>query len=126
VVPYRRRNRLRRLFDDSHPAALDKLQLARGCVADLRASGRYPDDPAVRGLVDELSADSPRFAELWAAHEIRIQRSMTKRTVHPIVGELDLDLEILNVPGCDLRLVLHTAAPGTTSHHALQLLHASR
>jgi transcriptional regulator with XRE-family HTH domain len=126
VVPHRRRNRLRRLFDDSHPAALDKLQLARGCVADLRASGRYPDDPAVRGLVDELSADSPRFAELWAAHEIRIQRSMTKRTVHPIVGELELDLEILNVPGCDLRLVLHTAAPRTVSHHALQLLHASR
>jgi hypothetical protein len=74
AVPDRRRNRLRRLFDDSYPVTGNKLQLARQCVADLRASGRYPDDPDVRRLVDELSADSPLFAELWATREIEVQR----------------------------------------------------
>jgi transcriptional regulator with XRE-family HTH domain len=122
AVPYRRRNRLRWLFDSSNVATGNKLQLARQCVADLRAGGRYPADPEVRRLVDELSAESSQFAELWAEREIEVQRSLTKRSVHPIVGELELDCEILTVPGHDVRLLLYTAAPGTISHEALSLL----
>jgi hypothetical protein len=122
AVPYRRRNRLRWLFDSSNVAVGNKLQLARQCVADLRAGGRYPGDPNVRRLVDELSADSPQFAALWAEREIEVRRSITKRSVHPIVGELELDCEILTVPGHDVRLLLYTAAPGTISHEALAVL----
>jgi len=122
-MPERRRNRLRRLFDGSAPAIGNRLEIARQCVADLRASGRYPDDPAVRRLVDELSADSAEFARLWAEREIKIQRTLTKTTVHPLVGELELDCEILTVPGHDLRVLLFTAAPGTDSHDRLRLLH---
>lgn len=125
AVPHRRRNRLRRLFDGPDLLTGDKLQLARLCVADLRAGGRYPDDPDVRRLVDELSADSPQFAELWATREIEVQRTLTKTKVHPIVGELQLDCEVLTVPGHDQRLLLYTTAPGTASHHALRLLRAS-
>jgi transcriptional regulator with XRE-family HTH domain len=124
-VPERRRNRLRWLFDPSNPAAGDMLQLARHCVADLRAGGRYPEDPDVRRLVDELAAESPQFAELWAAREVEVRRTITKRTVHPVVGKLELDCEILTVPGHDHRLLLYTAEPGTPSHHALGLLRES-
>jgi transcriptional regulator with XRE-family HTH domain len=129
AVSFRRRNRLRRIFavleSGSFAPRGGTLQLARQCVADLRASGRYPDDPDVRSLVDELSARSPRFAELWAAHEIGIQRTVAgKKTVHPVVGELELDLEVLGAPGSDLRLVLHTAAPETPSYRALHRLRA--
>jgi hypothetical protein len=42
-----------------------------------------------------------------------------------LVGELDLDLDVLGVPGCDLRLVLHTAAAGTPTHRALRRLRAA-
>jgi transcriptional regulator with XRE-family HTH domain len=122
AVPFRRRNRLRWLFDDSNRAVYDKSGLARLCVADLRASGRYPGDPDVRRLVDELSADSPEFAALWAEREIEVQLTITKRSVHPVVGELELDCEILTVPGHDHRVLLYTAAPGTASRAALDRL----
>ncbi|MDL4777488.1 helix-turn-helix transcriptional regulator [Actinomadura xylanilytica] len=120
--PAGERNTLRWLFGGDRPPSGSMLQLGRQCVADLRASGRYPGDPDVRRLVDELSASSPQFAALWAAREIAVQRTLRKRTVHPVVGELELDCEILPVPGRDQRLVLYTAAPGTASGHALRRL----
>lgn len=125
AVPDARRNRLRRLFSSQDPAAGNTVELARQCVADLRAGGRYPDDPEVRRLVDELTAESPLFAELWAEREVEVRRSITKRTVHPLVGELELDCEILAVPGHEQRLLLYTAAPGTPSHHSLGHLRAT-
>ncbi|MFC6883844.1 MULTISPECIES: helix-turn-helix transcriptional regulator [Actinomadura] len=121
-VPERRRNTLRWLFsseDGHHPA------LARRCVADLRASGRYPDDPDVRRLVDELRGTSPAFAELWAAREIEVQRTMTKRAVHPVVGELELDCDILPLPDRDQRIVLYAGAPGSLTQRRLRALRAS-
>jgi transcriptional regulator with XRE-family HTH domain len=125
AVPARQRNRLRRLFEGPDAAAPSRLELARQIVADLRAAGHYPDDPDVRRLVDELNAESPQFAELWAAREISVQRTLSKRTVHPVVGELELDCEVLAIPGRSQRLIMYTAAPGTPSHQALRRLRAS-
>ncbi|WP_242890686.1 helix-turn-helix domain-containing protein [Actinomadura litoris] len=119
-APPERRNTLRWLF--SGRLDEDKRALARRCVADLRASGRYPEDPAVREIVAELSAASPEFAALWAAREVEVQRTLTKRAVHPVAGELELDCEILPVPGTDQRVVLYTAAPGSLSRRGLELL----
>ena len=116
------RNMLRWLFDESDFAAGHKRDLARRCVADLRAGGRYPRDPGVRRLVDGLLADSPEFARVWAAGDVAVQRSLTKRTVHPVVGELELDCEILDVPGTDHRVILYTAEPGSPTHEALRRL----
>ncbi|KAA9160267.1 helix-turn-helix domain-containing protein [Amycolatopsis acidicola] len=115
-MPPRRRNRLRWLFDPANPAA--NGELARQCVADVRASGRYPGDPGVRALVDELLAERPAFAALWAKREIEVRRTITKRTVHPVAGELELDCEILAVPGHEHRLLLYT----TRTPEALWLL----
>ena len=118
----RRRNRLRRLFDTGDKITGNRLELARLCVADLRAGGRYPADPVVRALVDELLDTSPEFARLWAAREVVVPRTLTKRTVHPVAGPLELDCEILAVPGHEHRLLVYTAAPGTPSAEGLKLL----
>ncbi|MEV4312030.1 helix-turn-helix transcriptional regulator [Actinocrispum sp. NPDC049592] len=116
------RNMLRWLFDESDFRDGHKRELARRCVADLRAGGRYPRDVGVKRLVDGLMADSPEFARVWAAGDVGVQRSLTKRTVHPVVGELELDCEILDVPGTDHRVILYTAEPGTPTHEALRRL----
>lgn len=120
--PPRRRNRLRRLFDTGDAHTGNRLELARRCVADLRAGGRYPADPAVRSLVDELRTESPEFARLWAEREVAVQWTLTKRTVHPVAGPLELDCEILGVPGHEHRLLVYTAAPGTPSAEGLRRL----
>lgn len=122
--PAAERNTLRWLFCHT-PSKLqtpDGWQFARQCVADLRATGGYPEDAAVRELVDELSAHSREFANLWAAHEIQALRTTAKRGFHPVVGELELDCEFLLIPDRDQRLVFYTAAPGTPTHAALQRL----
>ncbi|MFI6601352.1 helix-turn-helix transcriptional regulator [Nonomuraea sp. NPDC050536] len=125
AVPAHRRNRLRRLFDPANRSTANRLDLARRCVADLRASGRYPRDPAIRHLVDSLAEESPEFATLWAEREIAVQHTITKQTVHPVVGPLELDCEILTIPGHDHRLLLYTAAPDTLTHQALTRLHTT-
>lgn len=42
--------------------------------------------------------------------------------IHPVVGAIELHCDILLVPELDQRVVLYTAAPGTSAHEALQLL----
>jgi transcriptional regulator with XRE-family HTH domain len=124
AVPEPRRNTLRWLFQHT-PSPLDSpggRRYGRQCVADLRAAGRYPHDPGVRALVEELTSVSEEFAGMWRSHDIEVQRSATKRMVHPVVGELELDCEILHIPEHDQRLMFYTAAPGTTSHHRLRRL----
>ncbi|MFC5149976.1 helix-turn-helix transcriptional regulator [Streptomyces aureoversilis] len=94
-------------------------------VADLRASlGRFPGDPRLRELADELRAADPRFAELWARTHVAASTSQRKTVQHPEVGRLTLDCDVLEATGSALRLVVYTAAPGTSDHQALALLTA--
>lgn len=98
-------------------------QFARETVADLRATtGRYPDDPAVSGLVADLLAGSEEFARLWADHEVRTQERMCQTVLHPVVGRIDFICEILHVRERDQRVILYTAEPGSPSEEAVRLL----
>ncbi|KUL54463.1 XRE family transcriptional regulator [Streptomyces sp. NRRL F-4489] len=127
AVPERERNTLRWLFSGQARGIgpHDRAQLGRRCVADLRSTGRYPDDPEVRHLVHELALESREFAALWERHEIGVNRAMTKRMLHPVVGPLELDCELLTIPDSDQRLMLYTAAPGTATYRALRGLRES-
>jgi hypothetical protein len=51
-----------------------------------------------------------------------VRRSSTKQLKHPVVGELELEYQILDIPDRGQRLVIYTAAPGSRSIEALRLL----
>ena len=63
------------------------------------------------------------FRSKWAAHDVRFHDTGTKRLHHPIVGDLELTYEAMEL-SADTGLVMfaYTAEPGTKSEQALQLL----
>lgn len=71
----------------------------------------------------ELSTRSPEFRTWWAAHNVRYHRTGTKRLRHPVVGELELDYEVMDVAADDgLTIAAFSAEPGSRSAQALDLL----
>jgi transcriptional regulator with XRE-family HTH domain len=95
-------------------------------VADLHdALGRYPDDAELRALIAELRAASPLFAELWEQRPVAPRRADRKTFIHPELGPITLDCDILSVRGSDLRLIVYTAAPGSPDADALASLSES-
>lgn len=103
---------------------LDWDSTARDIVAVLRASaGRNPYDKALTDLIGELSTRSEEFRTRWAAHDVRLHRTGTKRLHHPVVGDLTLSYEGLELPSDPgLALFIYAAEPGSASQHALDLL----
>ncbi|MEU6611149.1 helix-turn-helix transcriptional regulator [Streptomyces shenzhenensis] len=101
----------------------ERDRAARVTVAELRATfaGR-PDDTRLAGLVRRLRAGSEEFAALWDAHEVAVRRADVKRFLHPVVGLLELDCEVLLSPEHDQRLIVYTARPGSESAERLELL----
>ncbi|MFF4472113.1 helix-turn-helix transcriptional regulator [Streptomyces sp. NPDC001599] len=103
--------------------AEDHDRAARAAVADLRATlAKRPDDARLAALVRRLRARSEEFAALWDSHEVAVRRGDVKRFLHPVVGLLELDCEVLLSPEHDQRLVVYTARPGSESHERLELL----
>ncbi|WP_329299565.1 helix-turn-helix transcriptional regulator [Streptomyces sp. NBC_00659] len=120
-------NLVRRFFTDPRARALcppeDRPEHARSHVANLRAvTAARPDDPAPAALVAELRSTSEEFALLWESHEVAVRRAATKRFLHPTVGLLELDCELLLSSGDHQQLIVHTARPGTESYERLRLL----
>lgn len=97
---------------------------AHDAVALLRAeAGRDPYDKGLTELVGELSTRSEEFRTLWATHDVRLHRTGVKHFRHPLVGTLELHYEALVLPGDGTQqLMVYTAAPGSSSADALQLL----
>jgi transcriptional regulator with XRE-family HTH domain len=93
------------------------------CVADLReAAGRYPKDAGIAELVARLRAASPDFARRWDANEVAVPRGTAKRLHHRSVGSLDVEQQILYLPGGDQRLIVYVPVPGSPSADALRLV----
>lgn len=92
-------------------------------VAMLRSeAGRNPYDKALSDLIGELSTRSGTFRQRWAAHNVRFHRTGRKQLRHPVVGDLDLSFEAMELPGEDLTMLVYTAEPGSRSQEALDLL----
>ncbi|RUQ07174.1 XRE family transcriptional regulator [Curtobacterium sp. HSID17257] len=102
----------------------DWAATAREAVAVLRAAAvANPCEPGLVTLVGELSTRSEEFRGWWAAHDVRVHRRGGKRIAHPIVGELQLDFEALELvadPG--LTMFTYSAEPGSESERSLALL----
>lgn len=102
----------------------DWERTADDCVATLRgAAGRNPYDKALTDLVGELSTRSPEFRTRWASHDVRFHRTGVKRLHHPIVGDLDLTYEALELPSDPgLVMLVYGAEPSSASADTLRLL----
>ncbi len=73
--------------------------------------------------VGELSTRSEEFRSRWAAHNVRIHRTGTKDLHHPVVGDLRLTYEMLELSAdSGLAIVTYTAEPGSKSAEGLALL----
>ena len=124
--PIRPANLARFVF--SNPRSRDFFadwdRAANDTVAILRSeAGRDPYDRGLSDLVGELSTRSEEFRVRWAAHDVRIHRTGVKHVRHPVVGDLDLTFEMMELsadPG--LSILTYSAEPGTTSEEALGLL----
>ncbi|MEV6129441.1 helix-turn-helix transcriptional regulator [Streptomyces violaceusniger] len=101
----------------------DAAEFRHHVVLELRATlARYPTDPAVTGLVDELRDASPDFARLWERHDVQAAPMLTKTFRHPVVGEITVDCDSLALTERDQHLVLYSAPPGSPGAEALALL----
>jgi transcriptional regulator with XRE-family HTH domain len=93
-------------------------------VAVLRAAaGRDPYDRDLSDLVGELSTQSEDFRVRWAQHNVREHITGIKYFHHPVVGDIDLTYDRLDLaadPG--LTLFTYTAEPGSRHAEALSLL----
>lgn len=99
-------------------------RVARDCVAILRAeAGRNPYDRDLSDLVGELSTQSELFRTLWAAHDVGRHETGLKRFHHPVVGDLELTFDALQlVADPELIVFAYIAEPGSKSAEALRLL----
>jgi transcriptional regulator with XRE-family HTH domain len=99
-------------------------QIAGDAVAILRAeAGRDPYDRRLSDLIGELSTRSDEFRVRWAAHNVKFHRTGAKTLHHPVVGDLTLDYEALDLPGdAGQRVLVYTAEPGSPSQERLDLL----
>jgi transcriptional regulator with XRE-family HTH domain len=93
-------------------------------VAILRTeAGRTPHDKELHDLIGELSTRSDEFRKRWGAHDVRHHGTGMKRIHHPVVGDLTLayeGLEMAAEPG--LTLTIYAAEPGSPSEERLRLL----
>ena len=94
------------------------------CVAILRTeAGRNPHDKELHDLIGELSTRSDEFRTRWGAHNVRHHSTGSKTFHHPVVGDLTIayeGLEMATEPG--LTLTIYTAEPGSPSEDGLRLL----
>lgn len=83
---------------------------------------RYPDDPLITGLVEDLRAGSPEFAQLWERRDVDSTPMLIKTFRHPSVGLVTVDCDSMALTDRDQHLVLYTAQPGSPDADALALL----
>ncbi|WFR67781.1 hypothetical protein P9139_04960 [Curtobacterium flaccumfaciens] len=124
------RNLARRAFpttdaeEDAPPYGIsDGAEFRRHVVMQLRTTvTRYPTDPAVTALVDDLRTGSAEFARLWERHDVQTSTVLTKTFQHPAVGPVRVDCDSLALTDRDQHLVLYTAPVGSPDADALALL----
>jgi hypothetical protein len=110
------------------PAAADFWvewdKAADDSVAFIRSEvGRSPHDRLLTQLVGELTTRSQDFAKRWALHDVKFHRAGIKRLRHPLVGELNLPYEAMDLSAdAGLRLNVYTPEPDSSESQALGLL----
>jgi transcriptional regulator with XRE-family HTH domain len=124
--PIRPANTARFNFLDPRAAEFwsDWDRAAAETVALLRTeAGRDPYDKALAELVGTLSTRNEGFRTRWATHDVRLHSTGVKHFHHPVVGDLHLTYESMELPAdTGLTIVGLTAEPGSPSEDGLRLL----
>jgi transcriptional regulator with XRE-family HTH domain len=119
-------NTARFLFLDpgSHEFWPEWEKAADDSVAFLRIeTGRSPQDKGLTDLIGELCTRSDEFARRWARHDVKFHRSGVKRLHHPLVGDVALPYEALDLPADPgLRITIYSPDPDSPERQALDLL----
>lgn len=98
----------------------DAVQAA--VVSDLRrATGRFPDNSRLAGLIQTLTTGNERFAELWASGTVGTHREDRKIVAHPAVGPIAVDCDILGDGDAELKIVILSAAPDSEDETKMRL-----
>jgi transcriptional regulator with XRE-family HTH domain len=96
---------------------------SRMYAAGLRAAlTAAPEDARAREIVRRLLVRSPEFAALWEQHEVGGRFADAKTLVHPELGRIDVDCQVLFTENRAQMLMVLTPVPGTESAEKLQLL----
>ena len=107
----------RAFFTDWDRAADDIAAMLRS------EAGRNPYDKKLVELIGELSTRSDDFRTRWAAHNVRFHRTGHKQLHHPVVGDLDLNFEAMELPSQPgLTLLVYTAPQASPTADSLNLL----
>lgn len=86
-------------------------------------AGKSPRDKNLTDLIGELVTRSDEFRTRWGQHQVRFHRLGVKRIHHPLVGDLQLDYEALDLPADPGWFLFgHTAEPGSETDERLQIL----
>lgn len=99
-------------------------RLARAQVASLRAAvgAAGPNDARAVELIADLDAHSEEFRALWSLHEVASRWEDHKTFVHPELGRITVDCQVLHTTSQTQALLLFTAPAGTEDAQKLELL----
>lgn len=101
----------------------DHERQSRAQVASLRAAyGAMGASSPAGELVRELQRVSPEFAGLWDRQEVARRFEDHKVLVHPEVGAIELDCQVLFTEDQSQALLVLTAAPRSEAEEKLSLL----
>ncbi|CAN7343845.1 helix-turn-helix transcriptional regulator [Arthrobacter sp. LjRoot78] len=102
---------------------VDWETLADDFAAAMRAeSGRSPRDRVLNHLIGDLAAGSIEFSTRWARHNVRFHRTARKTMHNPLVGDIELTGDALELPGEGLTLIAYTAEAGSHAQDQLDFL----
>jgi transcriptional regulator with XRE-family HTH domain len=106
----------------TYPRA-DHDHQSRVQAANLRAAlSLSGGDPRAMRIVRELSERNPEFVRVWEQHEVAARFDDHKTLVHPELGEIEVDCQVMFNENQAQALLILTAAPGSESYEKLQLL----
>ena len=101
----------------------DRDRQSRAQVASLRvAYGLMGPASRAGEMVRELIARSPEFARLWEAHEVGRRFDDHKVLIHPRIGPIEVDCQVLLTEDESQALLVLTAAPRSEAESKLKLL----
>lgn len=101
----------------------DRPRQSRAQVANLRAAyGSMGPRSRAGELVRVLQRASPEFAELWERHEVAQRFADHKTLIHPELGAIELDCQVLFTEDQSQALLVLTAPPRSEGHEKLRLL----